>query len=79
MPHRGCVHDPRTQNAAKRVKDLIKSTRVGDDVASQLAATRFWARAQGTLDAQKDGAKVVAAEQNLVANASDAETPFQAE
>lgn len=67
------------EGSAKRVNDLIKSNRVGDDVASQLAATRFWARAQRTLDAQRYGAKVVAAAQNLVATASAAEIPVLAE
>ncbi len=37
------------EGSAKRVNDLIKSNRVGDDVASQLAATRFWAGRRGRL------------------------------
>jgi hypothetical protein len=65
--------------ATKKVNELIKGTRVGDDVASQLAATRYWTRAQRTLDATKDPAKVVAAAQNLIANADDAQVPVLAE
>jgi hypothetical protein len=51
--------------------DLLKDTRVGDDVASQIAAQRFWRRTQTTLDAIRDPAKVAAAAQDLVANADD--------
>jgi hypothetical protein len=65
--------------AASKVNDLIKGMRVGDDVASQLAAQRFWARTQRSLDAIKDQAKVVAAVQNLIANAEDKDVPVIAE
>jgi hypothetical protein len=44
-----------------KVNDLVNSQRVGGDVGSQIAAQRYWARAQRTLDAQKDAAKAVAA------------------
>jgi len=65
--------------ATRRVSDLVKGTRVGADVASQLAAQRYWARAQRNLDAAKDPAKVVAAAQNLIANADEGQTRVLAE
>jgi hypothetical protein len=68
-----------TANASQKVNDLIGNTRVGDDVGSQIAAQRFWARAQRTLDATKDAPKAVAAAQELINSASDAETPVLAE
>jgi hypothetical protein len=68
-----------SEGATQKVNDLIKGTRVGDDTASQIAAQRYWARTQRTLDAIQDPGKVVAAAQNLVANAEDAQTPVLAE
>lgn len=65
--------------ASQKVNNLIKGTRVGDDVASQIAAQRFWARAQRTLDAIKDPSKLVAASQALIANADDAQVSVLAE
>jgi hypothetical protein len=59
--------------ATKKVNDLVKGIPFGDEVASQIAAQRFWARAQRTLDSIKDTPKVVAAAQDLVANADDAQ------
>ena len=66
-------------SAAQRVKDLIKGTRVGGDVASQLGAQRYWSRAQRTLDAAKDPAKVVAAAQDLISSADDSQIPVLTE
>jgi hypothetical protein len=60
-----------SEAATKKMADLLKDTRVGDDVASQIAAQRFWRRTQTTLDAIRDPAKVAAAAQDLVANADD--------
>ena len=65
--------------ATRKVNDLVKGTRVADDVASQLAAQRYWTRAQRNLDAVKDPAKVVAVAQNLIANADEAQIPVLAE
>lgn len=76
------VLDPVKQDsdsATAKVNDLIKGTRVGADVASQLGAQRYWARAQRTLDVAKDPAKVVAAAQNLIANADEAQISVLAE
>jgi hypothetical protein len=61
--------------ATKKVNDLIKGTRVSDDVASQLAVERYWRRTERTLDAIKDPAKVAAAAREMVANADDSQTP----
>jgi hypothetical protein len=66
-------------SAAKQVNDLIKGMRVDGDVASQLGAQRYWSRAQRTLDAAKDPAKVVAAAQGLINNADDSQAPVLAE
>jgi hypothetical protein len=65
--------------ADQKVNDLLRSSRVGDDTASQLAAQRYWDRAQRTLDSQKDGAKVVAAARDLIENASAADVPVLSE
>jgi hypothetical protein len=65
--------------ASSRVNDLLKGTRVGDDVASQIAAQRYWNRTQRTLDAITDTPKVVAAAQDLVAHADDKAVPVIAE
>jgi len=65
--------------ASQKVNALIKGQRVGDDVASQIAAQRFWARATRTLDSIKDTPKLVAAAQDLIANADDAQIPVVAE
>jgi hypothetical protein len=61
--------------ATKKVNDLIRGTRVSDDVASQLAADRYWRRTQRTLDSIKDPAKLVAAAQDVIANADDQTVP----
>jgi hypothetical protein len=68
-----------SEDANRKANDLIKGTRVGDDVASQLAAQRYWARAQRTFDAQSSGSKAVAAARNLIDSASGAEIPVLAE
>jgi hypothetical protein len=65
--------------ATKKVNNLISGTRVSDDVASQIAAQRFWARTQRTLDSLKDTPRVVAAAQDLLAKADDARVPVLAE
>jgi hypothetical protein len=62
-----------------KANDLVSGTRVGDDVASQIAAQRWWSRAQRTLDSIKDPAKVAAAARGLVANADDKAVPVIAE
>jgi hypothetical protein len=65
--------------AAKRVSDLVKDTRVGDDVSNQLAAQRYWARGQRGLDAAKDPANTVAAAQSLINSADNAQIPVLVE
>ena len=65
--------------ATKRVSDLVKDTRVNDDVSSQLAAQRYWARAQRGLDAAKDPAKTVAAAQSLINSADNTQIPVLVE
>jgi hypothetical protein len=62
-----------------KVDDLIGGTKVGDDVASQLAATRYWNRTQRTLDAISDTSKLVAAARTLLAGADDQAVPVLAE
>jgi hypothetical protein len=74
---RGVLDD--SDAASKRVADLINGQRVGDDVASQIAAQRYWARAQRTLDSIKDSAKAATAARDLVANADDKAVPVIAE
>ena len=66
-------------DAARRVNDLIKGTRVGPEVADQLAAQRVWARAQRCLDAAQDQGAIVAAAQKLLDGASESELPVYAE
>jgi hypothetical protein len=61
------------------VNDLINSQRVGDDVSSHLAAQRFWAHSMRTLEAIKDGAKVVAAARELINSASASQVPVLTE
>jgi len=64
------------EDAVAQVNDLLKSSKVDDsDVAGQIAAQRFWDRAQRTLDAAQGVPKLVAAAQNLVAHATDAQIP----
>jgi hypothetical protein len=66
--------------ANKKADDLIKGQKVDtSDVAAQLAADRYWRRAERTLDAIKDPAKVGKAVQDLIANADDAQIPVIAE
>ncbi len=65
--------------ATQKASDLIKGTRVGEDVASQIQAQRYWARAQRTLDAQRDGAKTVAAARDLINSADDLQVPVLSE
>jgi hypothetical protein len=67
------------QAATRKAADLVKNNRVGSDTASQIAAQRFWARAQQTLDSIKDVPKVAAAAQDLVANADDEQVPVLSE
>jgi hypothetical protein len=66
-------------DAARRVNDLIKGTRVGPEEADQLAAQRVWARAQRSLDAAQDQGAIVAAAQKLLDGASESELPVYAE
>lgn len=66
--------------ATKKANDLIKNSRVkADDVASQIGAQRYSSQWQRSLDAIKDGPKAVAAAQEMVANADDAQIPVLAE
>ena len=68
-------------DAAKaKVDDLVSGQKVdASDVAAQLAADRYWRRAERTLDSIKDTPKLVAAAQDLIANADDAQVPVLAE
>ncbi|WP_142281137.1 hypothetical protein [Mycobacterium palustre] len=65
--------------AQAKVDDLLEDQHVGDDVASQIAAQRVWARTQRVLDSISDGAKVGAAARDLVKNAPESELPVIAE
>jgi hypothetical protein len=65
--------------ATAKVNHLIKNHRVGADVANQIAAQRYWDRSRRTLDSITNGAKAVAAAQDLVANADDDQVPVLAE
>ena len=65
--------------AEAKKDDLINRQSVGDDVASQIAAQRYWNRTQRTLDAMKDTPKVAAAARDLVANADAKAVPVIAE
>lgn len=65
--------------ATKKVSDLIKGTRVGDDVASQIAAERYWRRSERTLDSIKDLSKLTAAARDLIAGADAKTVPVLAE
>jgi hypothetical protein len=65
--------------ATAHVSHLLNSQRVGDDTGAQIAAQRYWVRAQRTLEAQKDPAKAVAAARNLIDSASAAQIPVLAE
>ena len=66
--------------AEAKKDDLIDGTKVAnDDVAGQIAAQRFWARTQRALDSIKDGSKLVAAAQKLVASADVDTVPVLAE
>jgi hypothetical protein len=67
------------KDAAAKVNDILRGARVSDDNVEQVKAQRFWARAQRSLDACKDPAKLVAAAQDLIANADDADIPTIAE
>lgn len=75
---RGVLDDA---DAAKaKVDSLVKGQKVDtSDVAAQLAADRYWRRAERTLDAIKDPAKVATAAQDLIANADDAQIPVVSE
>ena len=62
------------EDAVSKSRDLMKNARVpDDDTAKQLAAQRYWARTQRTLDAIKDPSKLVATAQDLIANVADAD------
>lgn len=68
------------EDAVAHVNGLLKSSKVDNtDVAGQIAAQRFWARAQRTLDATNSVPKLVAAAQKLVADADDAQIPTLSE
>ena len=65
--------------ATLKVNDLIKNQLVGGDVASQLAAQRYWDRSRRTPDSITNGAKAVSAAQDLIASASDSQVPVLAD
>jgi hypothetical protein len=67
------------EEATAKVNQLIRNHRVGADVANQIAAQRYWDRSRRTLDSITNGAKAVAAAQDLVANADDEQVPVLAE
>jgi hypothetical protein len=67
------------KDAGAKVNDILRGARVSDDNVEQVKAQRFWARAQRSLDAIKDPAKLVAAAQDLIANADAADIPTIAE
>ncbi|OMC19687.1 hypothetical protein A5738_15070 [Mycobacterium colombiense] len=69
-----------TDEAQAKVDAAVKGQKVdATDVAGQLAADRFWRRTERTLDAITSQSKLVAAAQDLIANASDVELPVVAE
>ena len=57
--------------AAQKVNDLVSGNRVASDMAAQVAAQRFWYRAQRRLDSVKEPGKVAAAARDLIASADD--------
>lgn len=57
--------------ANQKVDDLMKNTRVSQD--GRAATDAFWYRKERSLDSIKDPSKLVAAAQDLVANADDDE------
>ena len=63
------------KDANAKADELFRSSRVSDDNVDQIKAQRFWARTQRTLDAIKDPAKLVAAAQDVVANADAENVP----
>lgn len=69
------------ENATSRVGELVKGARVGSDVGSQIAAQRYWSRAQRGLDAAraKGPGPAVAAAQRLIADADDSQVNVLAE
>jgi hypothetical protein len=68
-----------SKDATKTKLDLIENNRVDSDTASQVAAQRYWERSRRSLDAITDAGKVVAAAQDLVANADDGQVPVLSE
>lgn len=69
-----------SDDATAHAVGLLKGNKVDDsDVAGQIAAQRFWDRAQRTLDAAQGVPKVVAAAQRLVADATDDQIPVLSE
>ncbi len=59
------------EDAVNRVNELLRSNRVpDDDVAAQLAATRYTARVFRELDGQTIGAKAIHLAQQLIAKAT---------
>jgi hypothetical protein len=66
--------------AVKRVNDLLDSNKVDDsDVAGQIAAQRFWARTQRSLDGLTNGAKAVNAARDIISKATAAQIPVLSE
>lgn len=57
----------------------MKGTRVGNDVGGRLAAQQYWSRKERLLNSIKDGPKLVAAVQSLIADADDSEIPVFSE
>jgi hypothetical protein len=67
------------KDANAKVNEILRGSRVSDDNVDQVKAQRYWARQQRTLDAIKDPAKLLAAAQELVANAEGSDVPVVAE
>ncbi|OBI90966.1 hypothetical protein A9X00_18240 [Mycobacterium sp. 1245805.9] len=66
--------------AGAKVDGAVKGQRVDtSDVAAQLAADRFWRRAERTLESITGAPKLAQAAQDLIANANDAQIPVLAE
>ena len=67
------------EDAQTKVDNLIKGQKVGNDVEARLAAQSFWHRKERVLDSIKDQSKLVAAVQDLIRSADDAQVPVLAE
>jgi hypothetical protein len=67
------------EDAQTKVDNLIKGQKVRNDVEARLAAQSFWHRKERVLDSIKDQSKLVAAVQDLIRSADDAQVPVLAE